>query len=84
MLGMPGFNVSAWHGVAAPAGTSPAVVSALEQALQKIIQEPEIIRAMESRGVELGFMPATAMGAFVSADAQKWKRMASFAKITLG
>ncbi|MBG6074404.1 tripartite tricarboxylate transporter substrate binding protein [Polaromonas sp. CG_9.11] len=83
-LGLTGFDVSAWYGVAAPAGTSPAVVSTLEQALQKIMQEPEVIRVMESRGAELGFMPATAMGAFMSADAQKWKRVASFAKITLG
>ncbi|MBG6071658.1 MULTISPECIES: tripartite tricarboxylate transporter substrate binding protein [unclassified Polaromonas] len=83
-LGMPEFDVSAWYGVAAPAGTPPAVVSALEQALQKIMREPEVIRAMESRGAEVGFMPAADMGAFMAADAQKWKRVASFAKITLG
>ena len=83
-LGMPEFDVSAWYGVAAPAGTSPAVVGALEQALQKIMREPEVIRAMESRGAELGFMPAADMGAFMAADAQKWIRVASFAKITLG
>lgn len=83
-LGMPEFDVSAWYGVAAPAGTSPAVVSALEQALQKIMREPEVIRAMESRGAEVGFMPAADMAAFMTADAQKWKRVASFAKITLG
>jgi tripartite-type tricarboxylate transporter receptor subunit TctC len=83
-LGMPEFDVSAWYGVAAPAGTPPAVVSALEQALQKIMREPEVIRAMESRGAEVGFMPAADMAAFMTADAQKWKRVASFAKITLG
>lgn len=83
-LGMPEFDVSAWYGVAAPAGTSPALAGALEQALQKIMREPEVIRAMESRGAEVGFMPAADMAAFMAADAQKWKRVASFAKITLG
>ena len=83
-LGMPEFDVSAWYGVAAPAGTSPALAGALEQALQKIMREPEVIRAMESRGAEVGFMPAAEMAAFMAADAQKWKRVASFAKITLG
>jgi tripartite-type tricarboxylate transporter receptor subunit TctC len=83
-LGMPEFDVSAWCGVAAPAGTSPALAGALEQALQKIMREPEVIRAMESRGAEVGFMPAADMAAFMAADAQKWKRVASFAKITLG
>jgi tripartite-type tricarboxylate transporter receptor subunit TctC len=83
-LGMAEFDVSAWYGVAAPTGTPRAVVSALEQALQKIMREPEVIRAMESRGAELGFLPAASMGAFMATDAQKWKRVADFAKITLG
>ena len=83
-LGMPEFDVSAWYGVAAPTGTPRAVVSALEQALQKIMREPEVMRAMESRGAELAFLPAAPMGAFMAADAQKWRRVADFAKITLG
>ena len=83
-LGMPAFDVSAWYGVAAPAGTPPAVVVALEQALQKIMREPDVVLTMESRGAEVGFLPATAMGTFMAEDAKKWKRVASFAKITLG
>ena len=83
-LGMPEFDVSAWYGVAAPAGIPPAVVGALEQALQKIMREPDVVRTMESRGAEVGFLPATAMGTFMAEDAKKWKRVASFAKITLG
>jgi tripartite-type tricarboxylate transporter receptor subunit TctC len=82
--GMPAFDVSAWYGVAAPAGTPPAVVTALEQALQKILREPEVTRVMESRGADVGFLAAAPMGAFMAADAAKWKRVADFAKITLG
>ncbi|WP_372825482.1 tripartite tricarboxylate transporter substrate binding protein [Polaromonas sp.] len=83
-LGMPEFDVSAWYGVAAPTGTPRAVISALEQALQKIMREPEVVRAMETRGAEVGFLPAAPMGTFMAADAKKWKRVADFAKITLG
>ena len=82
--GMPAFDVSAWYGVAAPAGTPPAVIAAVEQALQKILREPEVMRAMESRGADVGFLAAAPMGAFMAADAAKWKRVADFAKITLG
>lgn len=82
--GMPEFDVSAWYGVAAPAGTPAAVVSALERALQKILREPEVTLAMESRGADVGFLPAVPMGAFMAADAAKWKRVAGFAKISLG
>lgn len=82
--GMPAFDVSAWYGVAAPAGTPPAVIAAVEQALQKILREPEVVRAMESRGADVGFLAAAPMGSFMAADAAKWKRVADFAKITLG
>ncbi|WP_395057628.1 Bug family tripartite tricarboxylate transporter substrate binding protein [Polaromonas sp.] len=82
--GMPAFDVSAWYGVAAPAGTPAAVLAAVEQALQKVLREPEVTRAMESRGADVGFLAAAPMGAFMAADAAKWKRVADFAKITLG
>jgi tripartite-type tricarboxylate transporter receptor subunit TctC len=83
-LGLPDFDVSAWYGLAAPAGTPAALVASVEQALQKLMRDPEIIKSMESRGADLGFLGAAAMGSFMAADAAKWKRVAEFAKITLG
>ena len=83
-LGMPEFDVSAWYGLAAPAGTPAAVMASLEQALEKSARTGEIVRAMESRGADVGFLGAAPMGAFMAADAVKWKRVAAYAKITLG
>jgi len=83
-LGMPEFDVSAWYGLAAPAGTPAAVMAGLEQALEKTARTPEVARAMESRGADVGFLGAATMGAFMAADAVKWKRVAAYAKITLG
>ena len=82
--GLPDFDVSAWYGLAAPAGTPAAVVARLEQALEKITRDAEIVRAMETRGADVSFLNATQMGTFMAADAAKWKRVSSFAKITLG
>lgn len=82
--GLPDFDVSAWYGLAAPAGTPAAVIARLEQALEKITRDIDVVRSMESRGADVGFLNAQLMGAFMSADAAKWKRVASFAKITLG
>ncbi|NQW93346.1 MAG: tripartite tricarboxylate transporter substrate binding protein, partial [Polaromonas sp.] len=67
-----------------PAGTPAAVVTRLEQALEKITRDVEIVRAMETRGADVSFLNAAQMGAFMAADAAKWKRVSSFAKITLG
>jgi tripartite-type tricarboxylate transporter receptor subunit TctC len=82
--GLSDFDVSAWYGLAAPVGLPAALVARLEQALQKIMRDPEVIRVMESRGADAGFLGAAAMTAFMVADAAKWKRVADFAKITLG
>ena len=82
--GLPDFDVSAWFGLAAPTGLPAPMVLRLEQALQKIMRDPEVIRVMESRGADAGFMGAVPMTAFMVADAAKWKRVADFAKITLG
>jgi tripartite-type tricarboxylate transporter receptor subunit TctC len=81
--GMPDFDVSAWFGVAAVLGTPPSVVAQLEQALAKVARDPEIVRAMESRGAEVSFIGASVTGGFWAADAAKWKRIAAYAKISL-
>ena len=82
--GLPDFDVSAWYGLAAPAGTPAAVIARLEQALDKLTRDAEIVRSMESRGADVSFLNAQLMGAFMSADAAKWKRVSGYAKITLG
>ena len=82
--GMPDFDVSAWYGLAAPAGTPAAVIERVSRALEKVAGDPEVMRAMESRGADVGFMSAPAMGSFMAADAAKWKRVAGYARITLG
>ena len=82
--GMPDFDVSSWYGLAAPAGTPAEAIARIGQALEKVSRDPEIMRNMESRGADVGFLNAQLMGAFMSADAAKWKRVANFAKITLG
>jgi tripartite-type tricarboxylate transporter receptor subunit TctC len=83
-VGLKDFDVSAWYGMAAPTGTPAAVIARVEQALEKISRDPEIVRAMETRGAEVGFLNAQLLSTFMAADAIKWKRVAAFAKITLG
>jgi tripartite-type tricarboxylate transporter receptor subunit TctC len=82
--GLPDFDVSSWYGLAAPTGTPAAVIARIEAALEKITRDAEIVRNMETRGADVGFLNAQLMAAFMSADAAKWKRVASFANITLG
>ena len=81
--GMEGFNVSAWFGVAAPAGLPAPVATRLADALQKVVQQPEVAAAMQRQGADPTFMDAASAAAALNADAAQWKQVAAFAKIQL-
>ena len=70
--GVDGFEVLAWNGLYAPAGTPPAVVQRLNTELAKLLAMPEI----RQRLLELGHEPAGGtpgyLAAFASRERQKW------------
>jgi tripartite-type tricarboxylate transporter receptor subunit TctC len=51
---LPQFGVNAWFGLAAPAGTPPAVIARLNEAVNKAVSEP----AMQEKLKRLGMTPA--------------------------
>jgi len=82
--GVKDFDVSSFYAIAAPAGTPADVIARMEVVLQKALKMADGSQAIESRGADVGFLNASVMGVFMAADAAKWKRVANFAKITLG
>ncbi len=70
--GFPGFSLSAWLGIVAPAGTPKARVVQLEKALLAIVKSPEV----SEKYVTLGAVPRTlgteAFRAHVAAENQRW------------
>jgi tripartite-type tricarboxylate transporter receptor subunit TctC len=52
--GLPGIEVSIWHGIYAPAGTPQEALDALEAALQAALADPEIAERL----AELGTAPS--------------------------
>ena len=81
--GLPDFDVSAWFGLAAPAGLPADVQARLEAALANAARDPATLAEMERRGAEVGFLGATAMARFMASDAARWKQVAAFARISL-
>lgn len=79
--GMPDFDVSAWYGLAGPAGVPADIMGRLEKALEAVSRDAEIVSAMERSGASVGFVNTAGTAAFMSADAAKWKRVVDFAKI---
>ena len=79
--GMPDFDVSAWYGLAAPAGIPADIMGRLEKALEAVARDAEIASAMERSGASVAFVNTAATATFMAADAAKWKRVVEFAKI---
>ncbi len=79
--GMPDFDVSAWYGLAAPAGVPADLMGRWEKALEAVSRDAEIVTAMERSGASVGFVNTAGTAAFMTADAAKWRRVVDFAKI---
>ena len=58
--GFPGFSAPAWWAVLAPGKTSPAIVDAMNKALNKALKTPAVAEKFKSQGIEIvGGSPET-------------------------
>jgi len=56
--GLPGYEITAWHSIAAPAGTPEPILQAVRNAVRKAVASPEIKTKLES----IGLTPMTSTG----------------------
>jgi tripartite-type tricarboxylate transporter receptor subunit TctC len=71
---LPGFEVSNWIGLFAPAGTPPEIVARLNAEVQKIMRSPEIEKRLEAEGAKFIATTPQSFVAFQRAEADKWAR----------
>lgn len=78
--GVPGFLASAWTGLAAPPGTSEAVVDKLNAAIDAGLRSPGIQAKLKTLGAK--DIPGTVADftAFVAAEVPKWTAMAKLSE----
>jgi tripartite-type tricarboxylate transporter receptor subunit TctC len=73
--GIPGFEVTGWYGLAAPAGTPKDVIEKLNSETNKALKSAELIEQFRLQGYEpLGGTPDE-MNAQIKADAVRWTRI---------
>jgi tripartite-type tricarboxylate transporter receptor subunit TctC len=73
--GYPGFVVVNWYGVLAPAGTPPAVIGKLAQAVAKTVGSPEVRERLIAAGLEVVESTPAQYAEFRKTDLTKWARM---------
>ena len=73
--GLPGFEVSGWIGLLAPAGTPREVASRLQGEIARILKLPDISTSMTENGQEtIGSTPEQ-FGAYPQAEITKWEKV---------
>ena len=79
--GVPGYEVSAWFGLLAPAGTPRPIVDRLQKAVAEILKMPQV----NAQLLELGAKPVgntpEQFAAMIDAELQKWRKVASSNKL---
>ena len=81
--GIPGYEVSSWHGFVVPSGTPPSVVDKLNSDLNRMLLEDEVKKAFAAQGVVPdGGTPAQFRG-FIDGQMALWKKVVSDRNITV-
>ena len=73
--GVPGFDVSVWFGVVAPAGTPQSIVAKLNAQINGILKLAEIRQAFNNQGVEPAGGTPGDFSSFLVAQRTKWAKV---------
>jgi tripartite-type tricarboxylate transporter receptor subunit TctC len=72
---LPGFDVTAWQGLLAPAGTPDAIVGHIAHEVRGIAANPVFAKAMLDVGAVVTATTPAETEAFIRADYVKWQRV---------
>ncbi|WP_431097020.1 Bug family tripartite tricarboxylate transporter substrate binding protein [Polaromonas aquatica] len=70
--GLPGFDVSAWDAIFAPAGTPQPIVNRLKEAIHKALADPELRAQLQSRGAEVAPGTPEALAKHIASNMTLW------------
>lgn len=73
--GLPGYDVVAWFGMLAPAGTPAAIINTLQSEAKRALQSPEIVRRMEIEGTDIVSSTPAEFAREVKAEYEKWREL---------
>ncbi|WP_193090472.1 tripartite tricarboxylate transporter substrate binding protein [Advenella sp. FME57] len=75
-LGVPGFDATAWIALLAPAGTPDDIVRVLNEAMQKILQDPQLKSKLAAIGNEVFIASPQDSQAFIEKEIKFWDEAA--------
>jgi tripartite-type tricarboxylate transporter receptor subunit TctC len=77
----PGFEVTAWFAMVAPAGTPEPIVKRLNDGLQAVLRAPEVVKKLEELGAVPAGGPPSDLTALFRTELPKWRDVIRSANI---
>jgi tripartite-type tricarboxylate transporter receptor subunit TctC len=74
-VGLPDFDVSAWFGLMAPAGTPPAAIMRLNAALKAALTAKPVLAVYAQQAMNPGGGPPDQLTAKINAEISRWSRV---------
>ena len=74
--GVPGYSMSTWWGVIAPAGVPGPIVQTLQREIDLIVGSPEAKQRFESGGAEAAPLASAQFGRLLAEEIGKWRQVA--------
>ena len=81
--GLPGYEVFAWNGLLAPAGTPKAVIAQLSEELKKAMQLPQVKEKFSAQGFAASWNTPEQFGGFLGGEVAKWAKTVKASGATL-
>ena len=72
---LPGFEVSAWDGVFAPAGTPSAIVEKLNGAIRQALDDPQVKESLLAHGALVVAGSPEDFARHIAAESEKWAKV---------
>ena len=73
--GVPGYQVTTWYGLWAPAGTPPEIVNRLQAEVVKAFAKPEVKEIWAAQGADAGGNSPAEFNTFIKAEIVKWAKV---------
>lgn len=79
--GMPGYDVTSWYGVCAPAGTPRPVIDKVNAGLSAVLLAPDVQQRMNEMVIDAAPTSPEAFAAFIRAETDRWAKVVKDAGI---
>jgi tripartite-type tricarboxylate transporter receptor subunit TctC len=81
--GVPGYEISSWWGMVAPAGVPAPIIDRLNSEIAAVLKQPELAQRLEADGAFPASSSSEALAQRLDSEVEKWKRVARESNIRI-